>query len=243
LPGDFDGTILPPSGEDESFVDFTGSNSVNFWRMHADFVNPVNTTLTGPTVVTVPSFTRACNGGTCIPQSGTTQKLDSLADRMMYRLAYRNFGDHEAVVTNHSVSVTGRSAVRWYEFRSPTTPTLFQSGNIKSKTLYYWMGSTAQDKMGNQAVGFSASSSTSFPSIGYYGRTAAAAVGTMQKHALTTVGSGSQNGGLSRWGDYSSMTVDPTDDCTFYYTQEYLKASGSFNWSTRVNSFKFTNCS
>jgi hypothetical protein len=242
LPGDFDGTVLPPSGEDESFVDFTGSHLVNFWRMHADFANPNNTTLTGPTSVKVPAFSRACHGGVCIPQNGTTQKLDSLGDRMMYRLAYRNFGDHESLVTNHSVTVDTRSAVRWYEFRNPTNPELFQSGNIGNKTLWYWMGSIAQDKMGNMAVGFSASSATNYPSIGYSGRTPDMALGKMKHHRLTEIGTGSQVDGLRRWGDYSSMTVDPMDDCTFYYTQEYLRTTGSYNWSTRVNAFHFTNC-
>jgi hypothetical protein len=240
LPGDFDGTVLPPSGEDESFMNFTCCSSVNFWRMHVDFANPNNTTLSGPTGVSVPSFTR----GTSVPQKNTTQKLDSLSDRMMYRLAYRNFGDHEAFVTNHSVSLNSRNAVRWYEFRNPNSPTLFQSGNVKNKTLFYWMGSIAQDKMGNTAVGFSTSSANDFPGITYVGRTASDKLGKMKKHGggLTTAGGGSQTGGLSRWGDYSAMSVDPTDDCTFYYTQEYLKTSGSFNWSTRVNAFRFNNC-
>jgi hypothetical protein len=240
LPGDFDGTALPPSGEDESFANFTGGSTVNFWRMHVDFANPANTTLSGPTPVAVPGFTR----GASVPQKGTTQKLDSLSDRMMYRLAYRNFGDHEAVVTNHSVSLNARNAVRWYEFRNPTNPTLFQSGNVKNKKLFYWMGSIAQDKIGNTAVGFSTSSANDFPGITYVGRQPGDKAGKMKKHAggLTTAGGGSQTGGLSRWGDYSAMSVDPTDDCTFYYTQEYLKTSGSFNWSTRINSFKFNSC-
>ena len=241
LPGDFDGTTLPPSGEDESFANFTGASTVNFWRMHVDFAVPTNTTLSGPTPVSVPAFTRAGS----VPQKNTTQRLDSLSDRMMYRLAYRNFGDHEAFVTDHSVALSGLDAVRWYEFRNPTSPTLFQSGNVKNRTLYYWMGSIAQDKMGNTAVGFSTSSANDFPGITYTGRQPGDALGKMKKHAggLTTVGGGSQTTGLGRWGDYSAMSVDPTDDCTFYYTQEYLKTSGTFNWSTRINSFKFNTCS
>jgi hypothetical protein len=122
------------------------------------------------------------------------------------------------------------NAVRWYEFRNPTSPTLFQSGNVKNKTLFYWMGSIAQDKMGNTAVGFSTSSANDFPGITYVGRQPSDLPGKMKKHAggLTNIGGGSQTGGLSRWGDYSAMSVDPTDDCTFYYTQECLKTSGSF---------------
>ena len=55
-------------------------------------------------------------------------------------------------------------------------------------------------------------------------------------------GTGSQTGTLTRWGDYSSMTVDPADDCTFWYTQEYIKTNGTFNWSTRIANFKFPTC-
>jgi hypothetical protein len=241
VPIDFDGTVLPPAGEDALFVNHTGSTTVNFWRMHVDFAVPANTTLSAAIPVTVPSY----SGAASVPQQGTAQRLDALAGFTMYRLAYRNFGDHESLVTNHSVSVNGRAAVRWYEFRNPASPTVFQSGNIKNKTLHYWMGSIAMDKTGNIAAGYSTSSATAFPGITYAGRAPSDALGKMKKHAggNTTNGGGSQINGLSRWGDYSAMSVDPTDDCTMYYTQEYLKTTGSFNWSTKVNSFKFNNCS
>src|SRR6185503_5142104 len=106
----------------------------------------------------------------------TTQRLDALPGFTMYRLAYRNFGDHESLVVNHSVSVNTRAAVRWYEFRNPASPTLFQSGNVKNKTLHFWMGSAAMDKMGNMAIGYSTSSANDFPGINYVGRAAADAL-------------------------------------------------------------------
>ena len=99
------------------------------------------------------------------------------------------------------------------------------------------------DKLGNIALGYSASSSSVAPAIRYTGRLATDALGTMQ--AETPIGlpsTGSQLPNLGRWGDYSSMSVDPVDDCTFWYTAEYLKASGTFNWSTRIQSFKFPGC-
>jgi hypothetical protein len=240
LPQDFDGTTLPPAGADELFANHTGTNKIQFWRMHVDFANPNNTTLSSATGVTVPSFSQAGN----VPQKGTTTRLDALAGFTMYRLAYRNFGDHESIVATHSVSVNGRAAVRWYEFRTPSSPTLFQSGNVKNKTLHYWAGSIAMDKAGNMAVGYSTSSANDFPGINYSGRALSDNPGKMKKHAggNTTNGTGSQTDGLTRWGDYSAMSVDPTDDCTMYYTTEYLKTTGSFNWSTKVNSFKFNNC-
>ena len=218
LPGDFDGTILPPAGEDEDFVNHTGTSTVNFWKMHVDFANPANTTVVGPIAVSVPAF----SGAASVPQKGTTTRLDALSGFTMYRLAYRNFGDHEALVTNHSVAVNTRAAVRWYEFRNPSAPTLFQSGNVKNKTLHFWMGSIAMDKMGDIAAGFSTSSANDFPGIRYAGRTPGLAAGKMQKHAggNTTNGGGSQTSGLTRWGDYSAMSVDPIDDCTMYYTTD-----------------------
>ena len=81
-----------------------------------------NTTLTGPTAIAVASFSPAC-GGSCIAQPATTQRLDTLSDRLMTRLAYRNFGDHESLVVNHSVATgafnLGPVGVRWYELRNP----------------------------------------------------------------------------------------------------------------------------
>jgi hypothetical protein len=104
------------------------------------------------------------------------------------------------------------------------------------------MGSIAMDKVGNIAVGYSVSSSSFFPSIRFTGRVPADPLGTLSAEALIIPGRGSQTGNLHRWGDYSAMSIDPVDDCTFFYTTEYLKASGSFNWSTWIASFKLPGC-
>jgi hypothetical protein len=207
-----------------------------------------NTSLSGPTNIAVASFTPACSGGTCIPQKGVNQKLDSLADRLMFRLAYRNFGTYQALVVNHSVKVgtahnNPYTGVRWYEIRNPAgTPSVFQQSTFSPDSNYRWMGSIAQDKQGNMALGYSESSSSMYPSISYTGRLVTDPVNTMQAEASMQAGTGSQNGRLERWGDYSGMSIDPTDDCTFWYTTEYIKTTGSFNWSTRVGSFKFPSC-
>jgi len=231
------------------FINY-GSSLLNLWRMHVDFSTPANTKLTGPTTVAVAAFTPACGGGACIPQPSTRQRLDSLADRVMYRFAYRNFGTHESAVVNHSVKVSGNKksevdAVRWYELRSLTsgTPTVFQQGTFAPDSTSRWMGSIAMDKLGDVALGYSASSSSVFPSIRYTGRLATDAAGTMQTENFLKAGGGSQLSNLSRWGDYSAMRIDPSDDCTFWYTTEYLKSSGTFNWSTWIASFKFPGCS
>jgi len=248
LPSDLDGATLPPAGSPNFFLNF-GSNSLNLWKFHVNFATPASSTLTGPTNIPVAAFTAACSGGgACIPQPGTSQKLDSLADRLMYRLAYRNFGDHESLVVNHSVSVGGRGqsksvGVRWYELRSPNgTPAVFQQGTFSPDSSYRWMGSIAMDKVGNMALGYSASSGGLFPSIRYTGRLVTDPLGTMEAENTIKAGGGSQLRNLNRWGDYSSMAVDPSDDCTFWYTTEYLKANGTFNWSTQIASFKFPSC-
>jgi hypothetical protein len=247
LPSDLDGSTLPPAGSPNFFLNFA-TNSLNLWKFHVDFGTPGNSTFTGPTNIPVAAFTAACNGGACIPQPGTSQKLDSLADRLMYRLAYRNFGTYQSLVVNHSVSVGGRgknqtAGVRWYELRNPNgTPTIFQQGTFSPDSTYRWMGSIAMDKLGDMALGYSASSSNVFPSIRYTGRLVTDALGTMQSENTIQAGAGSQLRNLNRWGDYSAMAIDPGNDCTFWYTTEYLKSSGTFNWSTRIASFTFPSC-
>ena len=248
LPSDLDGSTAPPAGSPNFMVNF-GTNRLNLWKFHVDWTTPANTTLSGPTNLAVAAFTPACGGSNCVPQSGTNQKLDSLADRLMFRLAYRNFGSYESLVVNHSVKVgTARNnpytGVRWYELRNPNgIPTVFQQSTFSPDTSYRWMGSIAQDKQGNMALGYSVSSSSMFPSIRYTGRLVTDAANTMQAEASIQNGTGSQSGQrLDRWGDYSAMSIDPSDDCTFWYTTEYLKANGAFNWSTRLASFKFSGC-
>jgi fibronectin type 3 domain-containing protein len=245
LPSDLDGTTAPPSGSPNYFVAF-GSNSLQVWKFHSDFAAPANATFTGPTTLSVAAFSEACGGGTCIPQGGVTQKLDSLGDRLMYRLAYRNFSDHQAMVVNHSVTAGTSVGVRWYELRVDNSQavSVFQQGTYAPDANYRWMGSIAMDKVGNMALGYSISSSSMYPSIRYTGRVPTDAAGTMEAENNIFDGGGSQSGqNLNRWGDYSAMAVDPVDDCTFWYTNEYEKTTGAFNWSTRIASFKFPSCS
>jgi hypothetical protein len=244
LPSDMDGTTPPPAGEPAFFLGF-GNNlsSLDLWKFHVDFAAPGNSTLTGPVNLAVSPFNEACGGGTCVPQSGTTQQLDSLADRVMYRLAYRNFGSHESLVVNHSITAGSGVGARWYEIQNPAAnPVVFQSGTFAPDSSYRWMGSIAMDKAGDIALGYSVSSSSMHPAIRYTGRVPSDPLGTMETETSIIEGPGSQTGGLTRWGDYSSMSVDPVDDCTFWYSSEYLPSNGSFNWQTRIASFKFPGC-
>lgn len=247
LPADVDGLTAPPAGTDEYFLNF-GSSSLNTWRFHVDFTTPSNTTLTGPITTTTANFAEACGGGTCVPQPGTRQQLDSLGDRLMYRLSYRSFADgHQAMFVNHSVNPGSVVAgVRWYELRPDTTTngvSIYQQSTYAvADGLNRWMGSFASDKAGNLAVGYSTSSGSAYPSIRYSYRTPTDTLDQMGSEQLLFAGTGAQQRTLNRWGDYSGMTVDPVDDCTFWYTNEYLASNGTFNWHTRIGSFKVAGC-
>src|SRR5205085_9399472 len=229
LPADLDGTTPPPAGT-PNFLMFFGANTLNLLKFHVDFATPANSTITGPAAISVAAFTPLCNGGTCVTQSGTTNTLDSLADRLMYRLAYRNFGSHESLVVNHSVVAGSSGGVRWYEIQNPNgTPVVAQQSTFAPDSNFRWMGSIAMDQAGDIAMGYSVSSSSVNPSIRFTGRTPSDPSGTLEAETNIITGGGSQTGSnLSRWGDYSALTVDPVDDCTFWFTTEYLKASGAF---------------
>ena len=244
LASTLDGSRLPPAGSPNYLVGLGTTSSLATWQYHVDWTTPSNSTFSGPTSLSVGSYSEACGGGTCIPQSGTTQRLDSLADRVMYRLAYRNFGDHEALVVNHSVTAGSSTGIRWYELRpSGGNLTVFQQGTYAPDASYRWMGSIAMDQAGGIGLGFSVSSSSLKPQVHYTGRLASDPAGQMSQGEGTIVnGAGAQTGNLSRWGDYSSMSVDPVDGCTFWYADEYLPANGSFNWRTRIGTFKLPGC-
>lgn len=249
LPTDFDGNRLPPAGSPNYILGFDNNPAsvVQLWRFHVDWATPANTTLTRQPNLSVATINLACINSSCVPQTGTTNVLDALGDRMMYRVAYRNFGTYESLVLNHTVATSASTSanlgIRWYEVRNPNgTPMLYQQGTYAPDSSYRWLGSIAQDQVGNMALGFSISSSSTHPGIAYTGRLATDALGTMTQGENTLVtGAGSQTT-VDRWGDYSMMSVDPVDDCTFWFTSEYIPSVGDFNWRTRVGSFKFSNC-
>jgi hypothetical protein len=259
LPSTVNGVTPPPTGAPNFILGLdtpATSTRLAYWNFHVDWTTPANTTMTGPSFLTVSTYTNSCSTfarGDCIPQGGRGSNLESLADRLMYALNYRNLGDHAALVVNHTIEVGSgsslRSGVRWYELRPNPAHTalgLFQEGTYSGPsgdTNWRWMGSVNMDKSGNIAMGYSVSSPSIFPQIHYTGRLVADPAGTMtQGENMIVNGGGAQTNGLARWGDYSSTAVDPVDDCTFFHANEYLKTSGSFNWSTRIGSFTLPNC-
>jgi len=242
-PSDLDGATAPPDGSPGYFITFE-TTSLHQFQLKPNFANPSGSTFTGPINIPVSSFTPSCggSGGTCVPQLGTSQQLDTLGDRMMYRLAYRNFGDHEALVVNHAVSAGSSVAPRWYEIRTPNnTPTIFQQGTYAPDTTFRWMGSMAMDKAGDMLLSYSVSSSSIDPGLAYSGRVPTDAAGTLESENTLLTGTHFQNG-HSRWGDYSAARIDPSDDCTFWFVNQYLKTNGDFVWGTHMGSFAFTGC-
>ena len=235
-------------------IDNPGSNSAVFEVvMNVSFKGKGKASLTGTNgsmPVAVPTFALACGGfGACIPQpSAGSEVLDSLGDRLMYRLAKFDDGTTQHFLVTHSVNDTaGAVGARWYEFTAPTgstTLTLAQSGQTPADGEYRWMGSIARDKFGDIALGYSRSSAAAgdFPSIYFSGQTAGEPSGTTDTEVLAFAGSGSQFSTASRWGDYSSMALDGGDQCTFLYAQEYYPFDGSFQWYTHLQEAKFPSC-
>jgi hypothetical protein len=279
LPNDWDGRLFPPANapglivsDDNTPVGAHGMGPVlQVWKIHADWINPEQSTITDipqncpsavltgpcPILVNVNDFKLPCNNfettGACVPQLGTTNKLDTLGDRLMYRLPYRNFGDRESILVPRSVDpgTNAPVALRWYELQNPTGRTfadgqqMVQQGTYAPNDgKYRWMMSMAQDHVANMAVGLSESSTSTYPEIWIAGRKFDDPPSTLPQDEVQMFQGTSFAADAIRWGDYSMMSVDPTDDCTFYYTQEYMAAPQTLdrNYNTRVGSFKFDSC-
>lgn len=250
FPSNFRGA-LPPAGRENLFVGESGTAFAwEVFKFHVDYTGG-GTTFTGPTNVSQTSYSLS------FIQVPTPQNsLDSLSDRVMMQVQYRNIGGTESLWVNHSVPVNLPPVtyhVQWAQINVTggtinTTPVQQQIfGNLAADGLHRWMGSLAVDKDGNMAVGYSAANASNNPSIRYAGRLATDPANTLNQGEATLIaGGGSQQGSCggtcTRWGDYSAMTVDPTDDCTFWYTTEYYTSNG-LNWQTRIGAFKYTQCS
>ncbi len=243
LPADLDGSILPPAGSPNYLMNL-GTNSLNLWQFHVNWANPANSTLTGPVNLPVAAFNNGCKASsTCVPQLGTSQLVDGIGDRLMFRLAYRHFADgHESLVATHTINSALPVAVRWYEVQSPANnPYVFQQSTFAPDSNNRWMGSIAMDQMGDVALGYSVSSAAMYPAIRYTARLQSDPLNTMESESSIIEGTGAEVGS-NRWGDYSAMSIDPSDDCTFWYTSEYFPVSGDYNWHTRIASFAFPSC-
>jgi hypothetical protein len=193
--------------------------------------------------IPVKPFPLACGGGTCIPPEATKQQLDSPGDRLMFRLAYRNMSTHESLVVNHAVQTSlAPAGVRWYAIRNPhKIPTIFQQSTFTDHETSVWMASIAMGHVGDIGLGFSQSSSGIHPGISFTGRVPGDPLNTMELPEQIVAGNGSQIGG-NRWGDDSGLAMDPVDDCTFWYVNQYYPTNSGFRFDTRVASLKFPTC-
>jgi hypothetical protein len=264
LPSDLDSAQLPPAGAPNYQVTFAKPNGqaqyhLYLYKFHVDFTTPGNSTLAGPIQLDTKAFANyepACKAGgvNCIPQPPPAvppkNTLDSVGGYMMYRFAYRNYTTHESLLVTQAVqaSATGPVGVRWYEIRSPNaSPSIYQSGFFAPDTFHRWMSSAAMDKVGNMAVGYSIAGNpgTSYysgiPGIALTGRTVGDPLNTLRTETIAFKGIGVELA-RGRWGAVSSMSVDPADQCTLWYTNQYLPTNGVNNWSTQIISFKFTDC-
>jgi hypothetical protein len=275
LPSDLDGPA-PPAGTPAFYArhvdgnQWGGTDRVELFSFAPNYATPGASTFTQlPSIATAAFDSNLCNTGSlndpCVPQSGTTQLLSTIPHWPMYSLQFRTFGGLERLVFNHTVDAdgTGHAAPMWHELRR--TPggawTLFQEGVYAPDAgspglgddLHRWMGSIAMDDLGNIALGYSASSSTTFPSVMATGRLTTDLLGQFPNPEVSIVtGGGAQTaitcaGPIScghRWGDYSAMRVDPVDGCTFWYGQEFIPSTsaGNINWQTRIAALRFSTC-
>ena len=251
LPADVDGAA-PPLGAPGYFYTFKdnyahgGIDRLEIFALDVDWDTPEAAAFSQIASLPISTYSYTVCGAfqmRCIPQKGTFQKLDAVSEWPMHRLVYRNFGDHETLAGNFTVDVGGdRAGIRWFELRKTDADWfLYQEGTYAPSSEHFWMGSLALDRQGNMALGYSASSLTSFPDIRYATRLAGDPLGSFGSEVILMDGGGSQTGS-NRWGDYSAMSVDPVDDCTFWYTNEYYPISSSNGWHTRIGQFVLPGC-
>ncbi len=243
LPSDCDGPF-PPVGTPNYFSYLNdGPDRIGMYAFHVDWENTGSSTYTQHALINVTAFNGTISGG--IPQKNTTVKLDAMSGRLMFRLQFRTFSDHWSMAACGTINVGSNVAgIRWFELRKQDANpwTIYQQGTYSPDNHCRWMGSIAMDSSGNMALGYSISSTTKFPSIYYTGRLAGDPLGEMTvQEGIIKEGGGSQtntwSGTPSRWGDYSSMNVDPAEPSKFWYTQEYYQTTTASAWKTRIGAF------
>jgi hypothetical protein len=254
LPATVVGDTAPAAGAPGVFYTFKdnsfhgGNDRLEFFHFAPNFTTPASSTFTLASTLNVAAYTYTVCGFfnlNCAPQGGTTQRVDVVSEWPMWQLQYRNMGgSDERFVANFAVDVgSDRSGIRWYQInRSGGTYSIAQEGTFApADTLHRFMGSIGIDQGGNIALGYNASSGTESPSLRYATRAASDPAGTLQAEVTLQAGGGSQTGS-NRWGDYSALTIDPEDNCTFWFTGEYYASSSGSGWTTRIGNFVMPEC-
>ena len=265
VPANFRTGDAPPAGRDEFLlaIDSPATGGVTLtqvkgWLFHIDFTGGTSTLGIGTnhspnSLITVNGFVDAFTssaGFTIVPQQGTSSKLDSLGDKIMTPLVYQSRNGTESLWAASTVctdsACTGPTGIRWYQFNVtggtfPTTPVQQQTWTNNNDGVWRFMPSIAVDSCGDAAIGYATSSTSVFPGMRYGGRLASDPLNDLaQGEAVMFTGTAGQTS--NRWGDYSMTTVDPVDGATFYHANEYYTTLSSFNWHTRVGTFKFDQC-
>ena len=253
-PVDNDGA-LAPAGSPGTFIAFNddavggGNDELWIYELTADWTTPANSTFGRVQQIPVAAFSSDFGTGwDNIPQSGTTQKVDAIPQVIMNVPQYRNFGTYQTIVCCHTVDVDGtdHAGIRWYELRRATQTSgnwvVRQQGTYAPDAYNRWMGSIMLNGSGRIGLGYSISSSSLFPGIRYCGQSSSAynsATGVLDiPEEIIHTGAYSQSS-YNRWGDYSNLSIDPTDDNTFWFTTEYIGSGGARK--TKIASFKFGN--
>ena len=260
LPADVDSPTSRPAGSPHPFVQFKSptdpsnppfSDALQVWGFSVSWDTTPSATFAPLTTLSPTPFQSvSCFESGCVEQPNTSQTLDSLGEYLMQRLAYRNFGSYQSLLWNQTINVTGdrsefQAGITWFELRQPQGGawTIYQQGGPANDANHRWAGSIAMDGAGNIALGYNISNATNlFPSIRYTGRQPNDDKGSLRPEVTLFAGAGSQTG-YTDWADYSTMAVDPTDDCTFWYTNQYYPStSATENWNTRIGAFRFPGC-
>jgi hypothetical protein len=251
---DIDGQKLPPAGAPNILMADGGTqlkkifedDGIYVWKVHVDWANPANTKADGPVKITVAPYHYLCNGQltNCVPQPDTERRLDVQGDKIMQRLAYRRIGNRESILAGHSVATqAGGGGVRWYEFRldKKREAHLYQQGTYAPDGFYRWIPSMAMDKKGNIGVGYSFGGIPNYAGQRFAARRDGDPKGVLTFHeTVLATGEAAQKNTL-RWEDYTTTAIDPSDDCTFWYVGDYLKA-GDENYRTKIGAFRVPGC-
>ncbi len=252
---DIDGQELPPPGSPNIIMAAGGTqlhkqlsdDGIYYWKFHVDWQTPANTKLTGPVKINVAPYHYLCDGQltNCVSQPGTDRKLDAQGDKIMQRLIYRRRGKTESVVASHSVNTeAGGGGVRWYEFRidrKTRDVQLYQQGTYAPDGFYRWMASVGMDRNGNIGVGYSFGGAPNPPGQRFAARMAKDPHGLLTLHeTVSAPGEGVQTNTM-RWEDYSTLAMDPTDDCTFWYVGDFVKKDEA-NYTTKIGAFRLPGC-
>ena len=251
---DIDGRRLPPAGMPNIVMAAGGTqlheqfedDGIFAYTYHVDWDDPTKTHLSGPEKIAVAPYHYLCNGqlSKCVPQPNTDVRLDAQGDKLMQRLVYRNYGRYQSIAAVHSIDTkAGGGGVRWYEFRLDKTgkPHLYQQGTYAPDSNYRWLGSIAMDRKGDIGIGYSYGGATVYPGQRFAARLADDPKGQMTLHeAVLADGQASQTTTL-RWEDYTTLDIDPSDDCTFWYVGDYFH-TGAENYSTRIGAYRLPGC-